>query len=97
MKTLNNIKDDIAIQNGYKNWNELLLKTINDGNVILMDILLPVISNAYAVQAIEKCAEEVTHSIQIDWVDPHDYSAGHHGITGDIDKKSILEVIKQLK
>lgn len=40
--------------------------------------------------ALKEASEEVCHDIQIDWCDPYDYSAGHNGIKGDIDKKSIL-------
>jgi hypothetical protein len=27
--------------------------------------------------------------LKIDWVDPYDYSAGHNGTKGDIDRESI--------
>ena len=37
----------------------------------------------------ETIKKNITHDIRIDWVDPYDYSAGHNGITGDIDYKSI--------
>lgn len=49
----------------------------------------------YAKQFIDLAAEEVTCDCRIDYVNDYDYSAGHNGMTGGIDKESILE-IKQL-
>jgi len=40
--------------------------------------------------ALKKASEEVHHNIDIDWVDPYDYSAGHNGLKGRIDLDSIL-------
>lgn len=42
-------------------------------------------------QALKTASEEATHSVEIDWMDPYDYSAGHNGIKGGVDKYSILE------
>lgn len=39
----------------------------------------------------KECAENATCNCHIDYVDPYDYSAGHNGMAGDIDKQSILE------
>ena len=41
-------------------------------------------------QALKAASENVRDNIEIDWIDPYDYSAGHNGIKGEIDKDSIL-------
>lgn len=42
-------------------------------------------------KAVEKICEDVYHNVEIDWIDYHDFSAGHNGIKGDIDYDSIKE------
>ena len=43
-------------------------------------------------EAIQECADNVECDHRIDYVDDFDYSAGHNGMVGDIDKDSILNL-----
>lgn len=51
----------------------------------------------YAEQFIDLAAEEAYCTCEIDWNDFHDFSAGHNGIKGELQKESILEIKKQIK
>ncbi len=40
--------------------------------------------------AIQEIMKNIQHDIEINYINPYDYSAGHDGLKGDIDKDSIL-------
>lgn len=67
--------------------NEKLLKGLSR---LELNKLLIEFAKLHVEQALKIASEQVYHDIQIDWCDPYDYSAGHNGIKGDIDKESIL-------
>ncbi|KIO75597.1 hypothetical protein TH53_19865 [Pedobacter lusitanus] len=58
----------------------------------------------FTIQAVKytlyKASSEVSCSHEIDYVDHYDYSAGHNGMTGEIDKESItgleVDILKEI-
>ena len=60
-------------------------------DIIDVEVLMTTFARMHLASATKKICEDVYHNVEIDWVDYHDFSAGHNGTKGDIDYDSIKE------
>lgn len=83
MKTLDQIKDDLAHEYGFKTWRDMYLYTL-----ISADKLIDEVAKRYAAEAIQEAADRARTK-----------KTGNSGSYYDasVDKQSILNLINELK
>ncbi len=87
MKTLSQIKDEVAKESGYKTWD--LLHYAFAGFGAQIELFSDKVAKRYAEEAIKVCAERAIAS-----VDDNNNFFNQNAI---VDKQSILNIIKELK
>ena len=85
MKTLQEIKDDVAEKAGYKNW-DFFLYTFSGANLAIVIKLNNEVAKRYAEEAIKVAAENAT-------VEDPEFCEGYPMV----DKSSILDLVNELK
>lgn len=83
MKTLDEIKDEVAKENGFVNWDNLCF--VWAGFMKQTERFMDIVAKRYAKEALYDAAENATASVV--YVDPYDYSKGIEG--AEVDKESI--------